>query len=174
MKKNILGIICVILVIAFSSFCINANASNNNVNAKNGWVYTNHVDEMDGSIIKGAYIVSSNVAYFDSPYDGGSTLGIGIVGTEYDGLVSIWISDGQFISDEYNGTNYVRVRFDNDAPINFSTREPYDYSNDMLIIKDSEKFIKLAKKAKTIKIEASFFTEGSRVFTFNINKPLEL
>ena len=192
MKKCILGIICVILVIAFANSCGNSTKTNVNVNdstaidstnvddsldseAKNGWSYENEVDEMDGSTTKRAIIESSNEVEFDFPYQGGSTLGICVRKTKkYGSEVLISISNGQFLSNDYNGTNYVTVRFDNNAPVKFLTTEPADYSSDVLFLENSKKFIKLAKNAKTIKIEAPFFNEGSYVFTFNANKPLEL
>ena len=196
MKKSILGIICAILAIAFTNSCNNATKANTNKNDtiavdsantndstaiydslnnefKKGWVYKSEVDEMDGSTTKKAIIESSNAVEFDFPYNGGSTLGICIRKTKkYGNEVMISISNGQFISNEYNGTNYVTVRFDNNAPIKFSTVEPSDYSSDLLFLENSKKFIKLAKNAKTIKIEAPFFNEGSYVFTFDTNKPL--
>ena len=192
MKKCILGIICVILVIAFANSCGNSTKTNVNVNdstaidstnvddsldseAKNGWSYENEVDEMDGSTTKRAIIESSNEVEFDFPYQGGSTLGICVRKTKkYGNEVLISISNGQFLCNDYNGTNYVTVRFDNNAPVKFLTTEPADYSSDVLFLENSKKFIKLAKNAKTIKIEAPFFNEGSYVFTFNANKPLEL
>lgn len=192
MKKCILGIICVILVIAFANSCGNSTKTNVNVNdstaidstnvddsldseAKNGWSYENEVDEMDGSTTKRAIIESSNEVEFDFPYQGGSTLGICVRKTKkYGNEVLISISNGQFLCNDYNGTNYVTVRFDNNAPVKFLTTEPADYSSDVLFLENSKKFIKLAKNAKTIKIEAPFFNEGSYVFTFNANKPLDL
>ena len=191
MKKCILGIICVILVIAFANSCGNSTKTNVNVNdstaidstnvddsldseAKNGWSYENEVDEMDGSTTKRAIIESSNEVEFDFPYQGGSTLGICVRKTKkYGNEVLISISNGQFLCNDYNGTNYVTVRFDNNAPVKFLTTEPADYSSDVLFLENSKKFIKLAKNAKTVKIEAPFFDNGSYVFTFNTNKPLE-
>lgn len=190
MKKCILGIICTILVIAFANSCGNSTKTNVNVNdstaidstnvddsldseAKNGWSYENEVDEMDGSTTKRAIIESSNEVEFDFPYQGGSTLGICVRKTKkYGNEVLISISNGQFLCNDYNGTNYVTVRFDNNAPVKFLTTEPADYSSDVLFLENSKKFIKLAKNAKTIKIEAPFFDNGSYVFTFNANKPL--
>lgn len=182
MKKSILGIICAILVIAFANSCGNSTGTGSNANdstaiadsldsvSKKEWVYQNSVDEMDGSIIKGAYIVSSNTVDFDFPYSGGSNLRIIIAG---DCGVGVSISKGQFNSNEINGTNYIRVKFDNSVPIKFSTLSSLNGSFDLLYLKNSKKFIKLAKKAKTIKVEVPFFRDGWRVFTFNTNKPLE-
>ena len=195
MKKSILGIVCVILAIAVANSCNNATKSNANetdtvavVNdtiavdsvgslgseVKNGWDYENEFDEMDGTTTKRAIIQSSNEVEFDFPYGGGSTLGICVRKTKkYGNEVLISISNGQFVCNDYNGTNYVTVRFDNNTPVKFLTTEPADYSSDVLFLENSKKFIKLGKKAKRIKIEAPFFTEGWRVFTFNTDKPLE-
>lgn len=173
MKKSILGLICVILVIAFSSFCINANASNTNANVKNDWNYSSYIDKTDGSMTKRAFVFSSNVVEFEPPYDGGSELAIMIYGSENVSVVGIGIINGKF-NFEDDGINYVRVRFDNDTPILFLT-EPSDDSSNLLFLKmsNTKKFIELAKKAKTIKIEAPFFGEDWRAFTFNSEKPLE-
>ena len=194
MKKIILGIICAILTIVFTNSCNNATKSNTNENdtiatvndtiavdssdsldnkVKNGWNYENRIDEIDGSTTKTAIVTSSNIVEFDFPYNGGSTLDICVrYAKKYGTDVMIGVSEGYLISNEYNGTNYVRVRFDNNAPIKFTTVEPSDYSHDLLFLENPKKFIKLAKNAKTIKIEATFGEEGSRVFTFNTNKPL--
>lgn len=188
MKKSILGIICAILVIAFANSCNNATKTNANANdttavdsvdsldseVKNGWNYDSYADEMDGSTTKQALVVSSNVVEFDFPYNGGSTLCIGVCHRKKFGTnVMIMTSKGQFSDNEFNGTNYVTIRFDEDAPIKFSTLESSDGSSDILFLENPKKFIRLAKKAKTIKVEAPFFRDGWRVFTFNTNKPLE-
>ena len=187
MKKNILGIICVILVIAFANSCGNSTRVGSNANdstaiadsldsvIKKGWVYRSSVDEMDGSTSKMAIIYSSNVVEFDPPYEGGSKLHIAVLNSKENGTnVGIVISNGQFSVSELDGTNYVRIRFDEDAPITFSTISPLDGSFDTLFLENPKKFIKLAKNAKTIKVEATFFTEGSNIFTFNTEKPLDL
>lgn len=185
MKKSILGIICAILAIAFTNSCNNstkANVDENDSTAiydslnnefKKGWVYKNFVDEMDGSTTKEAFIVSSNVVEFDPPYNGGSHLYLAIFNSKKNGTnVIISTSKGQFVCSEYNGTNYVTVRFDNNAPIKFYTSIPADGSFDALFLQNPKKFIKLAKNAKTIKIEAPFFTKGLNVFTFKTKKSL--
>ena len=195
MKKSILGIICAILAIAFTNSCSNSTKANVDENdtiaivndtvavdsidsldseVKNGWNYESEIDEMDGSTTKRAIAVSSNIVEFDFPYECGSTLDICIRKTrKYGNEVLIGISNGQFVCSEYNGTNYVTVRFNNNAPIKFTTVEPSDYSNDLLFLQNPKKFIKLAKNAKTIKIEAPFFNDGWRVFRFNTEKSLK-
>ena len=139
-----------------------------------GWDYTTDTDEMNDSKSRFASLESDNSVEFDFPYQGGSSLTITVrYMKKYGTDVYIKISKGQLISSEFEGTNNVRVRFDNGSPIKFTTNSPSDGSADMLFLNNAKKFINLAKKAKTIKIEAPFFQEGNRVFTFTIDKPLE-
>lgn len=138
------------------------------------WNYSTDTDEMNDSKSRFASLVSDNTVNFDFPYQGGSSLSLIVrYMKKYGTDVYIKISSGQFICNEYQGTNNVRVRFDDAAPIKFSTNEPSDGSSDMLFLNNAKKFIKLAKQAKTIKIEAPFYQEGNRIFTFTVDKPLE-
>lgn len=138
------------------------------------WDYQTQVDEMNDSKSKFASLVSDNMVSFDFPYQGGSDLSITIRYTKKWGTdVYITISKGQFICNEYNGTNSVRVRFDDGKAMKFSTTEPSDGSSNMVFLSNPKKFINLAKKAKRILIEAPFYEEGNQVFTFTVDKPLE-
>lgn len=143
-------------------------------NQLKSWNYFTDTDEMNDSKSRFASLVSDNTVNFDFPYQGGSSLSLIVrYMKKYGTDVYIKISSGQFICNEYQGTNNVRVRFDDAAPIKFSTNEPSDGSSDMLFLNNAKKFIKLAKQAKTIKIEAPFYQEGNRIFTFTVDKPLE-
>lgn len=138
------------------------------------WEYSTDTDEMNDSKSRFASLMSDNTVDFDFPYQGGSSLRLTVrYMKKYGTDVYIKISSGQFICNEYQGTNCVRVRFDNGTPIKFTTNEPSDGSADLLFINNAKKFINLAKKAKTIRIEAPFYQEGNRVFTFTVDKPLE-
>ena len=138
-------------------------------NQLKSWNYFTDTDEMNDSKSRFASLVSDNTVNFDFPYQGGSSLSLIVrYMKKYGTDVYIKISSGQFICNEYQGTNNVRVRFDDAAPIKFSTNEPSDGSSDMLFLNNAKKFIKLAKQAKTIKIEAPFYQEGNRIFTFQL------
>lgn len=138
------------------------------------WDYSTDVDEMNDSKSRFASLTSDNIVYFDFPYNGGSSLYLTVrYMKKYGTDVYIKISSGQFVCNEYEGTNYVRVRFDQGSAMKFTTNEPSDGSSDMLFLSNAKKFIRLAKKAKTIKIEAPFYQEGNNVFTFTVDKPLE-
>lgn len=152
----------------------NAPAAREETKDLKTWDYTTDTDEMNDSKSRFASLTSDNTVDFDFPYQGGSSLTLTIrYMKKYGTDVYIKISSGQFICNEYEGTNNVRVRFDNASPVKFSTNEPSDGSSDMLFLNNAKKFIKLAKQAKTIKIEAPFYQEGNRVFTFTVDKPLE-
>lgn len=150
--------------------------SNSDVSVDGGktWDYDTSVDEMNDSKSRFASLTSDNSEYFDFPYNGGSYLKLTVRYTKKWGTdVYVSISKGQFNCNEYDGTDYVRVRFDNGKAIKFRTTEPSDGSSDMLFLSNSKKFITLAKKAKRILVEAPFYQEGNRVFTFTVDKSLE-
>ena len=81
--------------------------------------------------------------------------------------VILGISKGQF-----NG-QYVSVKFDDNAAKKYKAYSADDGSLDVLFIDNAKDFIAKAKTAKTIKIEAEFYQEGNRVFTFTADKPLK-
>lgn len=138
------------------------------------WDYSTETDEMNDSKSRFASLVSDNVIEFDFPYNGGSTMRLTVrYMKKYGTDVILRISSGQFLCSEYNGTNFVRVRFDDGTAMKYRTLEPADGSSDQLFLTNAKKFISLAKKAKVIKIEAPFYQEGNRVFTFSVDKPLE-
>ena len=142
--------------------------------SNNGWKYENMIEEMDDSEIRTATIVSDNSVDFDFPHQGGSYMTAVVRKTKKWGTeVFIRISDGQFVCSNYNGTNYVRVRFDEKEPIRFTTKESSDGSSDILFLDNPHKFIAFAKKAKRVLIEAPFYEEGFCVFTFTTDKKLE-
>lgn len=139
-----------------------------------GWEYFSKTDEMTDKETKWASMKSVNSFEFDFPYNGGSYLTLSVrKSPKYGTDVYIHISKGQFLASEYNGTNKVSVRFDEDTPITFSTNEPSDGSSDLLFINNTKRFIERAKSAKSIKIQATFYQEGDRVFTFTTTHPLE-
>lgn len=130
------------------------------------WSYETEKDDMSDEVNRFASITSPDVAEFDFPYEGGQYLTLTI--REMDGLeaVLIQISKGQF------HTNYddefVLVKFDGNDPVKYSVSEPSDGSSNVLFINNDQDFISKLKKAKTLKIEAQFYNNGSRVFSFNV------
>ena len=140
----------------------------NNVN--NEWKYDSKDDEMTNSKSYFATILSDNGEVFAFPYDeeGGSHLMVTVRQAKKSGTdVILGISKGQF-----NG-QYVSVKFDDNAAKKYKAYSADDGSLDVLFIDNAKDFITKAKTAKTIKIEAEFYQEGNRVFTFTADKPLK-
>lgn len=138
------------------------------------WTETSEKDEMTDVMSYWSTLISDNTEYFDFPYEGGSKLKITVrYMKKYGTDVIISISQGQMLCNEYNGTNYVTVRFDDTPAKKYYTIEPADGSSESLFLNSSRDFINRAKTAKTIKIEVPFYQEGNRVFTFTIDEPLK-
>lgn len=136
----------------------------------NEWEYDSKDDEMTNSKSYFATILSDNGEVFAFPYDeeGGSHLMATVRQTKKSGTdVILGISKGQF-----NG-QYVSVKFDDNAAKKYKAYSADDGSLDVLFIDNAKDFIAKAKTAKTIKIEAEFYQEGNRVFTFTADKPLK-
>lgn len=137
------------------------------------WQVEESIDEMTDTKNVWKSLVSENLAYFDFPYEGGSFLKINVrYMKKYGTDVYITLSSGQLLSNEYNGTNYVMVRFDDDAPQKFYTNETADGSSECLFLRNGKKFIKRAKTAKSIKIQVPVYQEGNPIFTFKVDVPL--
>ena len=150
------------------------NTDTNEVSEKT-WDFTSDTDDMDDSVNKYYSLRSDNFANFDFPYQGDSYLTITVRYMKkygYDVLLNI--DNGQMVGNEYNGTNYVRVRFDNGNVEKYYYSEPNDGSADCVFIKNVSKFIKKCKTAKTIIIEQEFYQEGVHQFKFHVDKSLEM
>ena len=150
------------------------NTDTNEVSEKT-WDFTSDTDDMDDSVNKYYSLRSDNFANFDFPYQGDSYLTITVRYMKkygYDVLLNI--DKGQMVGNEYNGTNYVRVRFDNGKVEKYYYSEPNDGSADCVFIKNASTFIKKCKTAKTIIIEQEFYQEGVHQFKFHVDKSLEM
>ena len=151
-------------------------ASSMNEQAQNikTWKETESIDEMteDRNIWKS--ITSDNSVDFEFPYNGGSTLTISVrYMKKYGTDVLLQISNGQILCNEYNGTNYATIKFDDEAPIKFTYTDSNDGSADIVFLKNTSKFISKAKKAKQIKVQLPFFQEGQKTFKFYVDEPLQ-
>lgn len=193
MKKLI---VIILGIIVFMGACINSTNDNTtssdqveseNTNSDNDsnvsedstkektWEYSDEVDQMDNSTNFWYSLRSDNFANFDFPYQGNSYLTISIrYMKKYGYDVILTIDKGQMVGNEINGTNYVRVRFDDGKVEKYYYNTPDDYSSDCVFIKNKSKFIKKCKSAKTIIIEQEFYQEGCHQFKFHVDKPLTI
>ena len=140
---------------------------------KKAWSLQTKQDEMDDSKSYWYSLQSDNYANFDFPYEGDSYLTITVRWMKKYGYdVLLEITDGQMVGDEYNGTNYVRVRFDGGKVQKFYYNEPNDGSSNLVFLRNAQKFIEKCKNAKDIIIEQEFYQEGVHQFKFHVDEPL--
>ena len=139
---------------------------------KTKWEYNESVDEMSEKTTFFATLTSDNEVNFDFPYDGGSSLSITVrQDPKYGKDVYFRISKGQF-SNSYNGS--VSVKFDNGSIEKYNCSGSSDADTGILFLNGNvSSFIKKLKTAKQIKVQASFFQEGDRTFTFTTPVGLE-
>lgn len=140
---------------------------------KKTWSLQTEQDKMDDSKSYWYSLQSDNYANFDFPYEGDSYLTITVRWMKKYGYdVLLEITDGQMVGDEYNGTNYVRVRFDGGKVQKFYYNEPNDGSSNLVFLRNAQKFIEKCKNAKDIIIEQDFYQEGVHQFKFHVDEPL--
>ena len=140
---------------------------------KKTWSLQTKQDEMDDSKSYWYSLQSDNYANFDFPYEGDSYLTITVRWMKKYGYdVLLEITDGQMVGNEYNGTNYVRVRFDGGKVHKFYYNEPNDGSSNLVFLRNAQKFIEKCKNAKDIIIEQEFYQEGVHQFKFHVDEPL--
>ena len=140
---------------------------------KKTWSLQTKQDEMDDSKSYWYSLQSDNYANFDFPYEGDSYLTITVRWMKKYGYdVLLEITKGQMVGNEYNGTNYVRVRFDGGKVQKFYYNEPNDGSSNLVFLRNAQKFIEKCKNAKDIIIEQEFYQEGVHQFKFHVDEPL--
>ncbi len=151
---------------------IEENAENP-VSSVKTWNLKTSQDEMDDSKNYWYSLVSDNYANFDFPYEGNSYLTITVRWMKKYGYdVLLEIDKGQMVGNEYNGTNYVRVRFDGGKVQKYYYNEPNDGSSNLVFLRNAQRFIEKCKTAKDIIIEQEFYQEGVHQFKFHVDEPL--
>ncbi len=131
------------------------------------WKYEEHADKMTGDKSYYAICESTNAIEFDFPYNGGSTMGIQVRNMGKGNDVLITISKGQFMSN-YDNSEFLRAKFDDEQPMNLSYIETADHSSDVIFIASANKFIAKLKTAKKLMLEAPFYNSGRQIGEFNL------
>lgn len=138
------------------------------------WKISTSKDEMRGSTDTFASIESDNEVEFEFPYHGGSTLSIVVRESQKFGTdVYLLTSDGQFIGNAFDGSNYVTIKFEDGPLQKYYFDDAADGSTNVIFLRKEKELIAKFKTAKKIMIEAPFFDSGSKQFTFTVGKPLE-
>lgn len=137
------------------------------------WYIRTEKDEMTDTKNIWASITSDNYIYQDFPYEGMTRAKIIVrYMKKYGYDVLIEISQGQIHGNEYNGQNYITVRFDEASPKRYYFNEAADGSSEVVFLNNRSDFMKRCKQAKDIKIDIPIWQEGRPVFTFHVDEPL--
>lgn len=137
------------------------------------WNEISYIDEMTDTETVRKSLTSDNEHEFEFPYNGGSSLTINVRNMKNSTDVYLSLDNGQIIGNEFDGSNYVNIRFDDNKPQKFYFVGSADYSTDVVFLKKAKTFIDNAKTAKTIRIELPVFQEGRPLYTFTVDVPLE-
>lgn len=141
--------------------------------SKSLWNFRTEKDEMTNTKDIWASITSDNSVDQDEPY-GETDCSITVRYMKKWGYdVMIGISEGQIFGSEYDGENYVMVKFDNGKPIKYWFNEASDGSSESVFINRKSDFIARCKKAKSIKVELPLYQGGRPVFDFSVDEPLK-
>ena len=136
------------------------------------WEVDSEVDEMTDTKRYFARLISNNEIVQDFPY-GETRASIVIRNTKkYGNDALITVSSGQIHGSEYEGSNYIEVRFDDKPSKKYTYTETESGASDVVFIDKSKDFIENCKKAKSIKVKIPMFQEGRLLFTFHSDKLL--
>jgi hypothetical protein len=137
------------------------------------WEYEKYSDQMDGGNMTQARAVSTNSVQQDFPYDG-LTAGAIFVRQFADKFIDVTyaITKGQLMCGPVSCK--VRVRFDDGPPVSFRAVPSDSGSLNLINITDTKRFLRQARNAKTIRIQASMYKAGAPVMHFNLPTPLKM
>lgn len=138
------------------------------------WDKSEKVDPMTDKVTKYASLRSQDYVNLRFPYEGDTymTMTIRQKGGQTD--IYLVIDRGQIQCNEYSGTDFVNVRFDDENPIKFRTAEAASGDSEIVFISGNiNKFINKCKKAKNIKVQIPIYHYGQALFTFYVTDPLQ-
>lgn len=129
------------------------------------WEYLTSNDAMTDKPTTFATIFANEKLNFSSPYKGLNEARL-VIRKGADGAqdVMFFIDKGQISCGSINC--YVSARFD-DEIISFKYGKSADSDPKMIFIEGSDKFIKKLKTTKLLRLEVSFYQQGTKVLTFN-------
>jgi hypothetical protein len=130
------------------------------------WEYSEYQDTMGRGTTREARVTSSNAVHFRFPYEGETHAALKLRKGSKGQNVIFRVERGQFISSA--SKDYVTVSFDNGELQEFEVIESEARTSGVLFINDEERFISQLRNANTVKIEATFYQEGRRVFEFDV------
>lgn len=133
------------------------------------WEYLHSDDSMGKGVIHQAHVSSSNTVNFDFPYSGLQHATLSLRAHPRHGKDVIFhIEKGQVLCHSYEDC-IVLVRFDEEAPTNYSAAGAADNSTETIFIRNYERFIGKMLKAKRVRIATSIYQQGAPVFDFDVS-----
>jgi hypothetical protein len=133
--------------------------------AASRWSYSASEDKM-GRKQSTANVASTNTLEFGFPYQGvqHATL-VTRKSAEWGTNVFVMIERGQFLCGFQGCT--ANVRFDSGTIQRFSASGTTDHSTTVLFLNNGARFISQLRKAKIVRIEPTFYHEGSQTLEFD-------
>lgn len=130
------------------------------------WDYQNNKDDMRGTSSKTASITSENTVDLDFPY--GEVQGeLWIRQRPEDGLnVAFEVEKGQVLCSSFS-ESYLSIKFDGGPIQKFRCTDASDGSDNVAFISDEHRVLAELKKSKRAIVEAEFFQQGRKQFTFD-------
>jgi hypothetical protein len=136
------------------------------------WNYEDNKDEMRGLTTNAAIIRSVNATDFHAPYGVGYLRIIvrhGPPGSKNPGDDVILASDGAQFECQSEGCG-VAMKFDDGKVENYWAEEAASNTKGLLLERGQlERFLTSTRKAKKLMVEARFYGEGPKQFTFNVD-----
>jgi hypothetical protein len=132
------------------------------------WEYDQFKDAMSPGLVSSAKAESTNTVSFGFPYQGAQHALLFLRSHPRHGQdVILKIEKGQFLCSSYDGCT-VLVRFDDKPPVKWHASGPEDHDTVTLFLGNYNGFVSSMSKAKTVRISAPMYQEGSPVFEFAV------
>lgn len=133
------------------------------------WQYDESIDEMRGTTTYTAISMSENNVYLESPYSGGTNLGIIIRHSDELGNEVLVVTNNGQLWCEYSNC-IMTVKFDDKSVEQYSISRAAGGSSEAMFLDSSEdEFINQLKKSKKTMIEIGFFNNGNQQFKFDVS-----
>jgi hypothetical protein len=129
------------------------------------WDYQTRKDEMRGTSSKLAQVTSDNTVDLDFPY--GEVHGqLWIRQRPEDGLnVAFEVEKGQILCNSFE-ESYISIKFDNGPIQKFRCTEASDGSDNVAFLGNEHRVLSDLEKSKRAIVEAEFYQQGRKQFTF--------
>jgi hypothetical protein len=133
------------------------------------WTYENETDEFTGESVRSARLKSINTFELQFPYAGAqhAVLTVQTLRSGKDRVV-VGVEHGQFMPED--GQYFIlRAIFDDRGPIEFPAEGSKDGRTTEAWILPTDRFMTQMRTANRMKMQATFFQQGTRTFQFDVS-----